>query len=322
MKETTLLSRAQGALLGQLIGDALGSAVEGWTPEAIRAAHPDGVREMLGNDTLGTIPGQPTDDSEMALVLARSLVEHGEFDAAAVRSKYREWFTSGAFGYGETVGAAMQDGTDEESASNGALMRVSPIGIFGSRIWSGVVEFWAREDGAITHPHPVCLAANEFFAVAIATAIRQPAPPEVLYAHLSARTESDLIVGDIVITDAMKRAKDAPPPDYLSRPGLVSIALQNALWQLLHAPSFEEALVDTIARGGDTDTNAAVCGALLGAVHGRVVIPKRWVKTVLACKPKAGKRGVARPRPPEFWPADALELAEKLVADRPLDVAA
>jgi ADP-ribosylglycohydrolase len=49
----------------------------------------------------------------------------------------------------------------------------------------------------------------------------------------------------------------------------VLIAFQDALWQLLHAASREEGVVDTLSRGGDTDTNATICGALLGSVYGR-----------------------------------------------------
>ncbi len=55
------------------------------------------------------------------------------------------------------------------------------------------------------------------------------------------------------------------------------IAFRNALWQLLNALSFEEGVVDTVMRGGDTDTNAAICGALLGAVYGLDAIPVQWV---------------------------------------------
>ena len=69
-----MLSRAQGCLLGQLAGDALGSLVEFQTPEQIRRAYPDGVRELADGGTWNTIAGQPTDDSEMALMLARMLV--------------------------------------------------------------------------------------------------------------------------------------------------------------------------------------------------------------------------------------------------------
>ena len=64
----------------------------------------------------------------------------------------------------------------------------------------------------------------------------------------------------------------------------VLIALRNALWRLLRASSLEEGVVDTVMRGGDTDTNAAIAGTLLGAVHGRDAVPaRRRVKCILAC---------------------------------------
>ena len=72
--------------------------------------------------------------------------------------------------------------------------------------------------------------------------------------------------------------------------------------------------MDTVHRGGDTDTNAAICGALLGAVHGRGAVPERWVDRLLNCRPKEGNPNVYRPRPECYWPVDALELAERLVS--------
>jgi ADP-ribosylglycohydrolase len=66
-------SKAQGCLLGQLAGDALGSLVEFQSPGEIRRSYTDGVRELADGGTWNTIAGQPTDDSEMALLLARML---------------------------------------------------------------------------------------------------------------------------------------------------------------------------------------------------------------------------------------------------------
>ncbi len=66
-------------------------------------------------------------------------------------------------------------------------------------------------------------------------------------------------------------------------------------------------------QGGDADTNAAICGALLGAVYGREAIPTQWAEAVLSCRPDENKASVKRPRPEVFWPVDALVLAEKLV---------
>ena len=93
----------------------------------------------------------------------------------------------------------------------------------------------------------------------------------------------------------------------------VLIAFGNALWQLLNALNLEEAVVDTVSRGGDTDTNAAICGTLLGAVHGLNSVPQRWRETILNCRPEQGRPEVHRPRPREYWPVDGLELAGRLV---------
>ena len=94
--------------------------------------------------------------------------------------------------------------------------------------------------------------------------------------------------------------------------GWVLIALQNAFYQVLHAPSLEEGVVQTVMASGDTDTNAAIAGALLGAVHGRDAIPPQWLQSVLSCRPLP-KSGSSHPRPIEFWPMDALRLAERLL---------
>jgi len=113
---------------------------------------------------------------------------------------------------------------------------------------------------------------------------------------------------------AIVDASTSPPADYLHQQGWVLIAFQNALWQLLHAPSLEEGVVDSVIRGGDTDTNAAIAGALLGAVHGLEAIPAQWRDKLLNCRPEAGMPQVRHPRPECFWPVDALYIAQCLVA--------
>ena len=105
-----------------------------------------------------------------------------------------------------------------------------------------------------------------------------------------------------------------PPADYVHQQGWVLTAFRNVLWQLSHAQNLEEAVVNTVMRGGDTDTNAAICGALLGAVYGRDAIPAQWTECLLSCRPAAGQQHVSRPRPECFWPVDAPELAEHLIS--------
>jgi len=84
MYDAMQLARAQGCWLGQLTGDALGSMVEFQGAARIARQYPDGPREIRGSPVWNTLAGQPTDDSELALALARSLVTRGAYDVEAV----------------------------------------------------------------------------------------------------------------------------------------------------------------------------------------------------------------------------------------------
>jgi ADP-ribosylglycohydrolase len=306
-----VLSRAQGCLLGQLAGDSLGSLVEFRAPDDIRREYPKGVRELADGGTWNTIAGQPTDDSEMALSLARMLTKHGGYDPVQARKAYIAWLDSGPFDCGMTVAGALRGRPNPDSQANGAMMRISPLGIFGAKFDPQLIAEWARQDAAITHPHPVCQQANALFTMAIAKAIRHGCDGRDLYEQIVTWAEDMPVDGSLL--DAVRRAAEAPPADYVHQQGWVLTAFRNAVWQLLHAPNLEESVVDTVMRGGDTDTNAAICGALLGALHGREAMPGQWVESLLKCRPAAGRPDVRHPRPECFWPVDALELAERLL---------
>src|SRR3954452_17047594 len=85
-------SRARGCLLGQFAGDSLGGLVEFRDAADIGTQYPNGVRELRDGGSWNTIAGQPTDDSELALMLARSLVELARFDDDAVARAYAHWY--------------------------------------------------------------------------------------------------------------------------------------------------------------------------------------------------------------------------------------
>ena len=97
-----LRDRARGCLLGQFIGDSLGSLVEFETPEQIAERYPDGVRDLADGGTWNLIAGQPTDDSQMAMMLIRSLQRCGTFDADDVLRGYVHWYSTGPFDIGGT----------------------------------------------------------------------------------------------------------------------------------------------------------------------------------------------------------------------------
>ena len=305
------IERARGCLMGQLAGDALGSLVEFRTPEEIRRRYPDGVRELADGGTWNTLAGQPTDDSEMALLLARMLIERGGYDAGAALDAYRLWLATEPFDCGATIHAGLSGRPNPDSQANGAMMRASPLGIFAARHSPEQAAEWARRDAALTHPHPVCLQANALFVTAIAHAIAEECDGPELHQKICGWARNTADIHPALLETTLASA-EAPPADYITHQGWVLVAFGNALWQLAHAASLEEAVVDTVMRGGDTDTNAAICGALLGAVRGLSAIPAQWRDSVLNCRPERGRPGVRHPRPRCLWPVDALELADAL----------
>ena len=300
-------SRAQGCLLGQLAGDSLGSLVEFKDATTIRKLLPHGVRELADGGVWNTLAGQPTDDSEMALALARSLVRIGAFSIHDVRASYVRWYRSRPFDIGGAIKCGLEGNPIHESQANGALMRVSPLGIFGWRMKPRALATLAADDASLTHPNRICQQVNGLYATAIGEAVREELAPKVVYERMAARAAQWNV--DHAIVKRIEQAKTRRPPEYYHQMGWVLTAFQNAIYELLHAPSLKEGVITTVQCGGDTDTNGAICGALLGAVYGCEAVPKQWAERILECRPTPE---TTQPRPKEYWPDDVLRLAEQL----------
>ena len=331
--DAATLKRIQGALLGQLVGDALGAQVEFRTSGDIQESFPKGLRQIAIPGVFGTIPGQPTDDSELALLLARSLVFRGNWDAEDIASAYVWWYNSKPFDIGSTTAQALHAGADaqqestsvaqacqnaanQQSQANGALMRCIPLAILAAGIPDPLIaRTWlvkaARQDSGLTHPHRVCGDASVAFLLAAERAIRTGEDGPTVYRHTVEFARNLRLHPDV--QHRLQLAADERPEsmDAFSQ-GWVLLALHNAMWHLAHNTPFEEALVQTMACGGDTDTNGCIAGALLGALHGRQNIPLAWRNAVLSCVPAKGIVHVQQPRPRPFWPIDAMNLAEAL----------
>lgn len=310
------LRRAQGALVGLLAGDALGSQVEFLDPSTIRSRHPGGLRHLLPGGTWNLLSGQPTDDGELALALARALVAGNGFEHERVAKGYIDWLASHPFDVGTTTSGGInalagRGKAKSTSQANGALMRVAPIGIAAAGDPAKAAE-WARQDAAMTHPHPVCQATSAAFAAAIAAGVAG-ANQRAMWAEAYANAGDD--TGAAEIRRTLLEARHSLPASFTRQQGWVLIAFRNAFHRLWGEQDFTEALVETVMSGGDTDTNAAIAGALLGAALGREAVPQAWLLRVLSCRAVRGQ-GVAHPRPSTFWADDALDLAEALLAVR------
>ena len=277
-----LKEMARTAWAGLMVGDALGASAEFCHEYEIRRAYPDGVDRMLPGIAICTDrkAGEVTDDTQMAWCLHQSLLDAGGWDAHAARLRYMEWFETDPPDAGEAVTAALEGEPLADSQGNGALMRVLPIALWAAAHPGVDWQRAAREDAAITHPHPVCGDANVVYVHALLQAMKPGATARGVY-ESALHFAAEQGVSPSVLEAVQRAATERPDYDgeYI---GWVLLALQSAFFQLLHAPDFRSALVDIVSAGGDTDTNAAIAGALLAVLYGEDCIPRSWLVSVRA----------------------------------------
>lgn len=321
--ELSSMRRAQGCLAGLLAGDNLGAQVE--FMDAASVAQRIKRRPLLMEDggTWNILAGQPTDDGELALALARSIMASGgTYNCEAAAVAYVDWLHSSPFDMGGTtrqaltgplrypemsVSDACSKAASLTSQANGALMRVAPIGI-AAYADPTLAASWARQDAVLTHPHPVCLEANAAYAAAIAAGIGSGRREDMIEAAFGVlgNGESALTVRGCLEAALVGHL----PEEYQQQMGWVLIALQNAFYHLGAGDKAGHAIVETIRRGGDTDTNACIVGALVGAVDGLEGLENAWLQKLQSCR---SHNESVKPRPIRFWPDDIFILAKALV---------
>ncbi len=192
--------RARGALLGLAVGDALGTTYEFARIDQPRypqlASGP--ATDVVGGGPFGLAAGQVTDDTQMAVCLARSLAARGELDVDDVGRRYVAW-TAEAFDIGyqtrssldrleagsraSRAGLEVWRAAERRPAGNGSLMRTVPIGVAYARRGDDARTIAAAiADSLITHADPRCALACAAFDVAVAHAIAAPRSGQALVA--------------------------------------------------------------------------------------------------------------------------------------------
>jgi ADP-ribosyl-[dinitrogen reductase] hydrolase len=277
------LDRARGVLLGLAVGDALGGPLEFMSAAEIRARHRGPIADYVGGGWLSLEPGQGTDDTAMALALARSAATRLGYDPDWALKAYLEWFRTDPPDVGSTIRAALEAAEaggsaiaaaealhrrTGKSAGNGSLMRIAPIALRYLR-QPERRALAARADSKLTHYDDHAAEACQWLCEMIAALVAGVDPAE-LAAPAPLETEC-----------AITRAEAATAAEGPVA-GSVGTALGLASAALRTAASFEEGLTWAINLGGDADTNGAVAGALLGARFGARAIPARWLEQLLA----------------------------------------
>lgn len=276
----------RGALIGALVGDALGSPLAG-QPDPVSEAAFDSLESVAARRAF-------THDTAMAVGVGESLLFSGGVDqdhlarTLVIRHERRPDRGPGRvtasllrrIGSGEDWrhAAASQLG-GRGSSSSGAAARVTPLAL-----WATDAEEAARLGQAsaqVTHAHPVAVDAAGVQAAAIHLAAADrtagPLPAERFVAEL-VRTASTKNLSEKL--ELALGLSSASPEDVVAAVGNGSAALEAvpaALCAFLqHPDSYRDAVRCAVRLGGDTGTIATMTGAIAGARLSETAVPVHW----------------------------------------------
>jgi ADP-ribosyl-[dinitrogen reductase] hydrolase len=266
--------RAQGAYLGLAVGDALGATLEFMTPREIH--HLYGMhRQICGGGWLHLHKGQVTDDTEMSLVLGRTILAQGGIEPRAVAESFSAWMRGKPVDIGNTVRRGIVHyrltGTtevpeNEYDAGNGACMRSLPVALMTLGADGEAIRTASRAQAHVTHHNALADAGTECVIHMLHTALLG-----------QGKTHMEGIAAQLV-TAWPKYGYSGPP---VENPGGYLVETLRAVFQCLFAEDgFEATLVAVVNRGGDADTTGAIAGMLAGALYGADAIPRRWLRAL------------------------------------------
>ena len=289
--------RALGSIIGAAVGDATGAPFEfgpggQWLrrfPQPVLG----GMGEMVGGGSFNWEPGEFTDDTQMAMALAESLILCGGFDVDSVWEFFRAWYKEAVdvgINTGRVLRQTRHEGAAEaahrahgQSASNGSIMRIAPVGVFGVRLGRADTIRLAIQQSDVTHFDRAAATG----AAIVAEVIRHC----IVTGDFESALSEEIFVAVAHELGAEGEALVAPYRQLLSSNfdpfsyeghsnGSAWVATAQAVWAIRSTSNFHDAIVAAIELGGDTDTVAAIAGSMAGALYGIQGIPVRWTTHV------------------------------------------
>lgn len=297
-----------GAMLGALVGDAAGATLEFYHGN-INASKAQKAMGMPGGGSLNVAPGQVTDDGELTLALMSALSRvnpQDPYPTDLVARSYSDWFKSEPFDCGQTCARAFGSIVLHErslktpipdpglymiqkakqynmmSEANGAMMRCTPIPAFYHKLPYTTIAGHAKQDAMLSHPSTACQDANAIYAVSIAHLINNPNDVAGCIKRIESWPCSDTAKQWITESTSLENLENY---NCKTNMGHVKHAFILALYFLRTRASYEDAIRQTLVLGGDTDTNAAIVGGLMGALCGASAIPEYMKDPVLLFDP-------------------------------------
>ncbi len=276
-----------GALLGLMTGDALGRSAKGHTPEELLE------REESGGGQIEMIGGFYTEDTEMMIGVAETLIAEGQIDQQALARRLGDNLDPmRGHNPGELeVLYRLQQGVDWRDANRavfeegsygvGGAPRVAPVGLYYHDDPDGLAKA-AAAAAEVTHAHPLGMAGAVTVALGVALAVQRATPRDLfdgIRDLLAAHGYEDFLPFLGALPDLLDSWPS--PAQVVEKLGGNSLTVQYcvpaALYSVLrHPESFEKAVGFAVLLGGDADSIGAIAGAMAGAYHGVNAIPAVW----------------------------------------------
>jgi ADP-ribosylglycohydrolase len=271
-------------LVGTAVGDAVGMPFESMLCNNKQLVEWDG--NSYGNSEYHELQaGQFTDDTQMSIMVAESLIANG-FSPEDLSARYLEWIETGvARGYGRTTfmavtniknGVHWSETGVPGSYGNGTAMRAAPFGVFFRNDLKALIES-VKIDSAITHRSDEAEAGA--LAIALATYFIVNDDEEDLVAKIDEYLPDSDVKKKLIWVDSMV-GSSATPQEILKKTGSradVRMTVPAVMYCYLKFNNYQEAMETAIRAGGDTDTTAAIVGALFGAKLGLKGIPSHYL---------------------------------------------
>lgn len=300
-------------MLGHAVADALGVPVEFRSREELRL---DPVTDMREYGTHSQPRGTFSDDTSMSIA-ALDAIKGGELDYLGTMKNFVSWYERGEYtsggvafdiggscyraihSFGDSDGACALGHGDsgEYTCGNGGLMRIHPFALYA---------YYKEEDTArrmkmihdataLTHAHPRCLLGSGIFSHILWELIRKPEKASLtrgvafslVYYSGAVENGSPELSCEIqtykrvfkslaTVTGCMRT-----PESEIRSTGYVVDTLEAAMWCVMSTNDYGSAVLRAVNLGGDTDTVAAVTGALAGALYGEEGIPPEWLSALV-----------------------------------------
>jgi len=283
-------NRVAGVLVGQAIGDALG------VPYEFGARIDTGDARMIGGGLGPYAPGEYSDDTQMAVAIARTGLDSGYALYDSIAGSFIAWRREQATDIGNATRAVLDAGLRNgggaqalwdaaaefaartgRAAGNGALMRTGVVALAALDDAELTAEH-AANIARLTHADPLAIESAVLWTEAVRVAVVEGRID--LRGGLRLLPDPSRSYWSSAITEA-----ESCEPRHFRRNGFTVTALQaswSSIWHTRHlgVDQVEAGLQTAVGIGHDTDTVAAITGVLLGARYGMSGLPSNWVRHV------------------------------------------